>query len=130
MSLRFLAGALSIPFIPTKSGLGSDLMNYEGFPPDIRREKKVASKKYAKMQNPFSEQRDEVVLLPALTPDSPYFKPSLSVTTHVADEGLTFADNEQASGGPVNVTFETSCRVRSSGPTPTRTHCLPFSWMP
>jgi len=43
MSLRFLAGALSIPFIPTKSGLGSDLMNYEGFSRDIRKEPKVAN---------------------------------------------------------------------------------------
>src|SRR5512137_1901074 len=39
MSLRFLAGALGIPFIPTKSGLGSDLINLEGFPPEIRKEK-------------------------------------------------------------------------------------------
>ncbi|OPY01266.1 MAG: Glutaconate CoA-transferase subunit A [Syntrophorhabdus sp. PtaB.Bin047] len=97
MSLRFLAGALSIPFIPTKSGLGSDLMNYEGFPPDIRREKKVASKKYAKMQNPFSEQRDEVVLLPALTPDVTILHAQfVGDDGTVRMKGLTFADIEQA----------------------------------
>lgn len=44
MSLRFFAGSLGIPFIPTKSGLGSDLIDIEGFLPEIRKEKKVASK--------------------------------------------------------------------------------------
>lgn len=97
MSLRFLAGALSIPFIPTKSGLGSDLMNYEGFSPDIRREEKVASKKYAKMQNPFSEEKDEVVLLPALTPDVTILHAQfVGDDGTVRMKGLTFADIEQA----------------------------------
>jgi len=97
MSLRFLAGALGMPFMPTKSGLGSDLMNYEGFSPDIRKEEKVANKKYAKMENPFSEEKDEVVLLPALTPDV-----TILHTQYVGDDGtvrikgLTFADIEQA----------------------------------
>ncbi len=97
MTLRFLAGALSIPFMPTKSGLGSDLMNYEGFSPDIRREEKVANKKYARMENPFSEEKDEVVLLPALTPDV-----TILHAQYVGDDGtvrikgLTFADIEQA----------------------------------
>ncbi len=31
MSLRFFAGSLGIPFIPTKSGLGSDLIILRGF---------------------------------------------------------------------------------------------------
>jgi len=31
MSLRFLAGALSIPFIPSRSGFATDLVNKEGF---------------------------------------------------------------------------------------------------
>ena len=97
MSLRFLAGALGIPFIPTKSGLGSDLMNYEGFSPEIRREEKVANKKYSKMRDPFSEEEDEVVLLPALTPDV-----TILHAQYVGDDGtvrikgLTFADIEQA----------------------------------
>jgi glutaconate CoA-transferase subunit A len=97
MSLRFLAGALSIPFIPTKSGLGSDLMNYEGFPAGIRKEEKVASKKYARMQNPFSEEKDEVVLLPALTPDVTILHAQfVGDDGTVRMKGLTFADIEQA----------------------------------
>ena len=102
MSLRFLAGALSIPFIPTKSGLGSDLMNYEGFSKDVRKEEKVANMKYAKIQNPFNEEKDDLVLLPALTPDV-----TILHTQYVGEEGtvrikgLTFADIEQAKAADV-----------------------------
>ncbi len=97
MSLRFLAGALSIPFIPTKSGLGSDLMNYEGFSKDVRREEKVANMKYAKLQNPFSEEEDEFVLLPALTPDVAILHAQfVGEDGTVRIKGLTFADIEQA----------------------------------
>ncbi len=32
MTLRFLAGALGVPFIPSKSGLGTDVLAREGFP--------------------------------------------------------------------------------------------------
>lgn len=97
MSLRFLAGALGIPFIPTKSGLGSDILELEGFPPEVRREPKVADRKYARVQNPFKEGPDDVVLLPALTPDV-----SIIHVQYVGDDGtvrikgLTFADVEQA----------------------------------
>jgi len=97
MSLRFLAGALSIPFIPTKSGLGSDLMNYEGFSQDVRKEPKVANMKYAKIANPFSEEKDEVVLLPALTPDVTILHAQyVGEDGTVRMKGLTFADIEQA----------------------------------
>lgn len=108
MSLRFLAGALGIPFIPTKSGLGSDLITIEGFSPEIRKERKVASKKFAVIQNPFEAQEDRVILLPALTPDI-----ALVHAQVVGDDGtvrikgLTFADIEQAkSADRVIVTCE------------------------
>ena len=97
MTLRFLASALSIPFIPTKSGLGSDLMNYEGFSKEVRKEEKVANKKYAKVQNPFSEEEDELVLLPALTPDVTILHVQyVGEDGTVRIKGLTFADIEQA----------------------------------
>ena len=108
MSLRFLAGALGIPFIPTKSGLGSDLINVEGFSPEIRKEKKVATKKYVVTQNPFNGEDDKVVLLPALNPDV-----ALMHAQYVGEDGtvrikgLTFADIEQAkSADTVIVTCE------------------------
>lgn len=98
MSLRFLAGSLNIPFIGTKSGLGSDILNYEGFSKKTRGERKVARKKYVTMNNPFADDpEDTVVLLPALNPDV-----ALIHAQYVGDDGtvrikgLTFADLEQA----------------------------------
>jgi glutaconate CoA-transferase subunit A len=102
MSLRFLAGALGIPFIPTKSGLGTDLINIEGFSEAIRTERKVARKKYVVTQNPFNGKHDDVVLLPALNPDV-----ALLHAQYVGDDGtvrikgLTFADIEQAKSADV-----------------------------
>ena len=102
MSLRFLAGALGIPFITTKSGLGTDIINLEGFSRKIRKEQKVASQKLIVMQNPFNDADDKVVLLPALNPDV-----SLIHAQYVGEDGtvrikgLTFADIEQAQSADV-----------------------------
>ena len=97
MALRFLAGALGIPFIPTKSGLGSDLVKYEGFPSEVRKEEKVANLKYAVVGNPFSSEKDEVLLLPALTPDVTILHAQyVGEDGTVQINGLTFADLEQA----------------------------------
>jgi glutaconate CoA-transferase, subunit A len=102
MSLRFLAGALGIPFIPTKSGLGSDLINLEGFPPEIRKEKKVAAKKYVVTQNPFNSEDDKVVLLPALNPDVAIIHAQyVGEDGTVRIKGLTFADIEQAKSADI-----------------------------
>jgi glutaconate CoA-transferase, subunit A len=108
MSLRFLAGSLGVPFMPTRSGLGSDLLAYEGFSQETRKEEKVANKKYSLVQDPFDEQKDEVILLPALTPDV-----TVLHAQYVGDDGtvrikgLTFADVEQAkAAGAVIVTCE------------------------
>jgi len=97
MSLRFFAGSLGVPFMPTRSGFGSDLLAYEGFSQETRREEKVANGKYALIQNPFDEKKDDVILLPALTPDV-----TILHAQYVGDDGtvrikgLTFADVEQA----------------------------------
>jgi glutaconate CoA-transferase subunit A len=97
MSLRFLAGSLGSPFISTKSGLGSDLLRHEGFTTETRKENKVAKKKYALLQNPFNEEEDPVVLLPALTPDVALIHAQyVGEDGTVRIKGLTFADLEQA----------------------------------
>lgn len=102
MSLRFLAGSLGIPFIPTKSGLGSDILNYEGFSKEVRKEKKVATKKYSLLQNPFNEEDDNVILLPALTPDVAIIHSQyVGEDGTVRIKGLTFADLEQAKSADV-----------------------------
>jgi glutaconate CoA-transferase, subunit A len=108
MSLRFLAGALGMPFAPTKSGLGADLIDCEGFSRSVRTRRKVAPMKYAFMQNPFNPEDDPYILLPALNPDV-----ALIHAQYVGDDGtvrikgLTFADMEQAkSADAVIVTCE------------------------
>ncbi|HOB69591.1 MAG TPA: CoA-transferase [Syntrophorhabdaceae bacterium] len=102
MTLRFLAGALGMSFISTKSGLGSDLLNFEGFSKETRTQEKVANKKFAIMQNPFNEKDDEVVLLPALTPDvSIIHAQYVGEDGTVRIKGLTFADIEQAKSADV-----------------------------
>jgi acyl CoA:acetate/3-ketoacid CoA transferase alpha subunit/acyl CoA:acetate/3-ketoacid CoA transferase beta subunit len=81
MTFRYLAGALGLPFIPTKSLLGSDILTYST----------TAEKKYATMASPFSGEK--VILLPPCRPEV--------AVIHVtrADEqgncqidGTTFAD--------------------------------------
>jgi len=102
MSLRFLSGALGIPFIPTRSGLGTDLHDKEGFSPEVRKEKKVASKKLVMMKDPFDKNEDNVILLPALNPDV-----ALIHAQYVGEDGtvrimgLTFADIEEAKSADV-----------------------------
>jgi glutaconate CoA-transferase, subunit A len=97
MSLRFLAGALGIPFIGTKSGLGTDLLRKEGFSAAVREERKVARRKMVVLQNPFEEADDPVVLLPALNPDVTILHAQyVGEDGTVRIKGLTFADLEQA----------------------------------
>ena len=58
MAFRFLAGSLGLPFMPTKSMLGTDLISESG----------VNSDSYIVMDNPWQND-DPVVLLKALNPD-------------------------------------------------------------
>jgi glutaconate CoA-transferase, subunit A len=108
MSLRFLAGAMGLPFMATKSGLETDLVHLEGFSAEARGVGKVPLKKLVVTGNPFNGPEDRVVLLPALTPDV-----ALVHAQYVGEDGtvrikgLTFADLEQArSADHVIVTCE------------------------
>jgi glutaconate CoA-transferase subunit A len=70
LSLRFVAGWLGVPFIPTYTARGSDLWNPE-FDNlwDLRGERrKVASRKFEVVEDPFHE-GELVRLLPAANPD-------------------------------------------------------------
>lgn len=98
MSLRFLAGALNLPFMPCRSGLTSDVLGKWGFSPELRgQEPKLASKKAVVTANPFGDEGERVALLPALNPDV-----ALLHAQYVGDDGtvrikgLTFLDLEQA----------------------------------
>jgi glutaconate CoA-transferase, subunit A len=97
MSLRFLAGALNLPFIPSRSGFESDVLAKEGFGPELRGKGKIPPRKAVVTQNPFNPQPEPVVLLPALAPDV-----ALVHAQYVGEDGtvrikgLTFLDLEQA----------------------------------
>ncbi|HAR95657.1 MAG TPA: ketoacid-CoA transferase [Deltaproteobacteria bacterium] len=98
MSLRFLAGALGIPFVPTISGFQTDLLAKEGFPADIRGKGKVALHKFGVVKNPFkAEEEEEVLVVPALSPDvALVHAPYVGDDGTVRIKGLTFADIEEA----------------------------------
>ncbi|MCX5907069.1 MAG: CoA transferase subunit A [Deltaproteobacteria bacterium] len=59
MASRFLAGEMGLPFMPTQSLLGTDI---------LARKNAATGKKYEIVANPWNPQ-EKVVLLPALSPD-------------------------------------------------------------
>jgi glutaconate CoA-transferase, subunit A len=100
MCLRFMAGAMGIPFLPTVSSLASDLVNVWGFSEEERkRDSGMPDKKLIVMDNPFGSWMDtwKVVLVPAIQPDVTILhvqKADRQGTGRI--RGLTFADVEQA----------------------------------
>jgi glutaconate CoA-transferase, subunit A len=101
MALRFLAGALNVPFIPTRSGLHTDIVARQGFSPAYRAAHGLPDKKLVVMPDPFDgdggADGGDVVLLPALTPDLTVLHvQTVGDDGTVRIKGLTFADLEQA----------------------------------
>jgi len=100
MTLRFHAGAMGIPFLPTRSSLGTDIVKRWGFPEEMRQEDpKIVNKKLVIMDNPFGSWADasKVVLVPAINPDVTIIhvqKADCYGTCRIM--GLTYADIEQA----------------------------------
>jgi glutaconate CoA-transferase subunit A len=95
-TLRLVAGAMGLPFIPTRTMLGSDMVERSGFPAAARAgDPKAAPEKLAWMDCPFTGER--VVLLPAANPDVAVIHAQL-----VGDQGTvrllgqTFADEFMA----------------------------------
>lgn len=100
MSLRFLAGAMGVPFLPTLSGLGSDITAIWGFPREMRRaDPKMADDKLVVIDNPFGTWTDasKVLLVPAINPDVTFIHVQKADTMGTCRiDGLSFADVEQA----------------------------------
>ncbi len=100
MALRFLAGAMGIPFMPTYTSLGTDIVEKWGFPPGLREsDERLAVKKLVKISNPFSREREaeKIVLVPAVNPDVTVLHVQKADKSGYAGiSGLTFADVEQA----------------------------------
>jgi glutaconate CoA-transferase subunit A len=72
MSLRFMAGAMGVPFLPTRSGLGTDIIERWGFSRSIREaDPHLPDQKVCVIDNPFQGHTDtqQVVLVPAIHPD-------------------------------------------------------------
>jgi glutaconate CoA-transferase subunit A len=100
MTLRFMAGAMGVPFLPTRSSLGSDIVNRWGFSEaDRRAEPRVPDSKLVVMDNPFTGWCDteRVVLVPAINPDVTIIHVQAADRQGTARiNGLPFADVEQA----------------------------------
>jgi glutaconate CoA-transferase subunit A len=100
MVLRFLAGAMGVPFLPLKGVLETDVINKWGFDEAFRRESpRIPDKKLAVIDNPFAdpEKKENVIAVPAIRPDVTLLhvqKADAEGTCRI--EGLTFADVEQA----------------------------------
>jgi glutaconate CoA-transferase subunit A len=100
MTLRFMAGAMGVPFLPTRSSLGSDIAAVWGFSKESRRnDPHLPNSKLAVMHNPFDDwcDIDRVVLVPAINPDVTIIHVQAADSQGTARiSGLPFADVEQA----------------------------------
>ena len=95
MTLRFLAGAMGLPFIATTSGLETDITRLSGFPKESRGTGKVPAHKLKLIRNPFGS--NDVVALQPLNPDVTILHTQYAGEDGtIRIEGLSFADIEQA----------------------------------
>jgi glutaconate CoA-transferase subunit A len=100
MTLRFLAGAMGAPFLPTRSGLETDIVKKWGFSEMLRKkDPRMPDKKLVVVENPFGDGgiNSRIVLVPAINPDVTIIHvQKADKRGNVRIEGLTFADVEQA----------------------------------
>ena len=100
MTLRFMAGAMGVPFLPTRSSLGSDIIEKWGFSSQMRSEDpRLPDQKLRIMDNPFGSwgNAPKLVLVPAINCDVTIIHAQTADREGtVRMEGLTFSDVEQA----------------------------------
>lgn len=114
MTLRFLAGSMGVPFLPTRSSLGTDIVEKWGFPKEMREASPlIPDQKLKVMDNPFPGWLDtkKVVLVPAIQPDVTIIHvQKADKRGNCRIQGLTFADVEQAKAAKhLIITCETLC---------------------
>jgi glutaconate CoA-transferase subunit A len=131
MSLRFLAGAMGVPFLPTRSGLGTDILARWGFPPAMRAaDPKIPDQKLCVIDNPFPGLTNarQMVLVPAIHTDVTLIhvqKAAPDGTARIA--GLPFVDVEQAkSAARLIVTCEELVAPSALRDTPDSNQIPPF----
>jgi len=130
MTLRFLAGAMGLPFMPTLSSLGTNIVDKWGFTKPMREsDPKLPNKKLIVTDNPFDGWGDatQLVLVPAINPDITIIhvqKADKQGTCRI--EGLTFADVEQVKAARrVIITCEELVETDSLRETPDQNQ-IPF----
>ena len=100
MALRFMAGAMGVPFMPTYTGLGSEIMDKWGYSRELRQENTgLPLHKLVALDNPFSrdEAPETVVLVPAIVPDVTIIHAQAADPEgNTRIDGLTFCDIDQA----------------------------------
>jgi glutaconate CoA-transferase subunit A len=97
MILRFMAGAMGLPFIATTSGLETDIVKKMGFSEETRARGLAPRQKLKVIKNPWNEEDGDVVLLPPLNPDVALLHAQyVGEDGTVRIQGLTFADLEEA----------------------------------
>ncbi len=100
MTLRFTAGAMGLPFLPVRSGMGTDIVTRWGFGSQVRQaDPKLPDQKLCVIDNPFGQwaRATRLVLVPAINPDVTVIhvqRADRAGTVRI--DGLTFADVEQA----------------------------------
>ncbi|MCP4749840.1 MAG: CoA transferase subunit A [Proteobacteria bacterium] len=100
MTLRFMAGAMGVPFLPVRSTLGTDIVDEWGFSESFRKaDPKIPNDKLKVVDNPFGDWQgaSRLVLVPAINPDVTVLhvqKADAQGTARI--EGLVYADVEQA----------------------------------
>jgi glutaconate CoA-transferase subunit A len=100
MTLRFQAGAMGVPFLPTRSSLGTDIIHKWGFSKELRQQDpKIPDDKLIVSENPFKGWADTetLVFVPAINPDVTIIHVQQADELGTARiQGLTMADVEQA----------------------------------
>ena len=131
MTLRFMAGAMGVPFLPTYSSLGTDIVNKWRYSEEDRLDNpRLATKKLVVLKNPFNitDQVDQLVLVPALQPDvSIIHAQKADIWGNVQLMGLYFADIEQAKASKnLIVTCEEIVETEELRKDPSRNQILNF----
>jgi len=130
MTLRFLAGAMGIPFMPVNSSFHTDISDKWGFSETLRnQDERLPNQKMVPLKNPFGNwcDTDNVMLVPAINPDVTIIHAQKADEYGtVRLEGLPFSDIEQAkSARHLIVTCEELSETEELRKTPDR-NSIPF----
>jgi glutaconate CoA-transferase subunit A len=100
MTLRFMAGAMGVPFLPSRSSLGTDIISKWGFSEKLRQDDpKIPNQKIIVGKNPFDQWTDaeKLVFVPAIIPDVTIIHVQKADEHGTASiQGLPMADVDQA----------------------------------